>query len=296
MKTLLIVLLALSITPSSTKETPVVALWPTGLPKDAVVLSPERIAAQKAKETGDYIHYVSEPSVTVYPADPKIANGCCVIVCPGGGYNFLSWPKEGIEVAEWLNSIGVTAAVLKYRVPRRNPERPELEPLQDAQRAIRMFRKDAIRWNVDPDRIGILGFSAGGHLALVAGTHFEEQIYDRVDSMDDFSARPDFLVPIYAAYLGPDYKDNVASLGSLVKITEETPPTFMAVTLDDRHRGVQAALLMAEYKDAGVSAEAHIYASGGHGYGLRPSDDPVSTWNLRLEEWMRASGLLTKRE
>lgn len=275
-------------------EKPVIELWPEGLPEDAKPIAPARIAELEAKQTEERISYVATPTLTIYAAAPETANGCCVVVCPGGGYNILAWPKEGLELAEWFNSLGVTAAVLKYRVPRRDPERPHWEPLQDAQRAIRVVRKNASRWGVDPRRIGVLGFSAGGHLTFMAGTHFDEKTYDPVDAADELSARPDFICPIYAAYLGEDYRDDSATIGSLVEITERTPPTFMAVTLDDKYRGVQAGLLLAEYKKAGVPAEAHIYSVGGHGYGIRPSELPVSTWHLRLKEWMRASGLLEK--
>ncbi len=236
-------------------EKPELKLWPKGLPQDAKPIAPEEIAQLQAKQTEERISYVAEPSLTLYQADPKTANGCAVVVCPGGGYNILAWPKEGLELAEFFNSFGVTAAVLKYRVPRRDPDRPHWEPLQDAQRAIRLVRQHAQQWQVDPQRIGILGFSAGGHLTFMAGTHFDEKTYDAVDEADQLSARPDFMCPIYAAYLGDDYMDNVAEIGSLVKITKQTPPTFMAVTLDDTFRGVQAGLLLAHYKTAGVPAE-----------------------------------------
>jgi acetyl esterase/lipase len=128
----------------------------------------------------------------------------------------------------------------------------------------------------------------------MAGTRFEEETYPRVDDADDLSARPDFMCPIYAAYLGNDYEDGRAEIGKLVQITERTPPTFMAVTLDDKYRGVQAGLLLAKFKEAGIPAEAHIYAEGGHGYGIRPSEKPVSTWHLRLRDWMQATGLLVR--
>ncbi len=290
---LLLVTMALTVADSAiAEEKPVIQLWPSGLPKDAKPLSAEQIAQLEAKQTPEHITYVETPTLTLYRAPADSANGCGIVVCPGGGYNILAWPKEGLELAEWFNSFGVTAAVLKYRVPRRDPQRPHWEPLQDAQRAIRVMRKNASKWGVDPHRIGILGFSAGGHLTVMAGTHFDESTYDRVDDADDLSARPDFMCPIYAAYLGNDYKDNVAEIGSLVKITKETPPTFMAVSFDDSYRGVQAGLLLAKFKEAGVPAEAHIYSVGGHGYGIRPSANPVSTWHHRLKDWMKVSGLL----
>jgi len=275
------------------QDKPVIKLWPNGLPRDAIPLEPTRIKELEAKQTIERITYVDQPTLTLYRAPAAKANGCGVVVCPGGGYNILAWPKEGLELAEWFNSLGVTAVVLKYRVPRRDPHRPHWEPLQDAQRAIRIMRKHAADWGVDSNRIGILGFSAGGHLTVMAGTHYDESTYDRVDDADDLSARPDFMCPIYAAYLGNDYRDDRAEIGSLVQITQGTPPTFMAVTLDDTYRGVQAGLLLAEFKKAGVPAEAHIYSVGGHGYGIRPSANPVATWNLRLEEWLRVRGLIT---
>lgn len=273
-------------------DRPVVKLWPNGLPEDARPLAADQVKKLEGQQTEERITYVAEPTLTIYQAPPELANGCGVVICPGGAYNILAWPKEGLEVAEWFNSIGVTAAVLKYRVPRRDPERPHWEPLQDAQRAIRLARQHADQWHIDPDRIGILGFSAGGHLTLMAGTHFDEATYDRVDAADDLSARPDFICPIYCAYLGNNYRDDLAEIGSLVRITAETPPAFMAVTMDDKFRGVQAGLLLAQFKESGVSAEAHIYSEGGHGYGIRASGDNVSTWHHRLGEWMKSSSLL----
>ena len=288
---LLVLLLTATAVPN---DRPTIQLWPNGLPADAKPIDSNRVAELKAKQTTERITYVDQPTLTLFQAPLDKANGCGVVVCPGGGYNILAWPKEGLELAEWFNSIGVTAAVLKYRVPRRDPEKPHWEPFQDAQRAIRLMRKHSERLGVDPTRIGVMGFSAGGHLAFMTGTHFDDKSYLRVDDADDLSARPDFLCPIYAAYLGDDYRDDRAQLGSLIEITSETPQTFMAVTMDDKFRGVQAAMLLTEFKKAGVPAEAHIYGSGGHGYGIRPSEKPVSKWHMRLHEWMEARGLLSK--
>jgi len=274
---------------------PVIELWPSGLPEGARPVDPERVKTLKAKNNPEHITYVEQPSLTLHRAPADKANGCAVVICPGGGYNVLAWEKEGTEIAQWFNSIGVTAAILQYRVPRRDPDRPHREPLQDAQRAIRLVRKHAAEWGVDPKRLGILGFSAGGHLTAMAGMHWDERTYDRVDDADDMSCRPDFMCPIYPAYLADGYKDDVAELGSLVRVTAETPPTFLAVTQDDKMRGAQSALLFVELKKAGVPAELHVYTKGGHGYGIRPSDNPVSTWHRRLAQWMRASGLLRSR-
>jgi acetyl esterase/lipase len=265
-----------------------VKLWPDRVPGET---GEPGEAQQTLGEDGVLrVTYVGEPTITLYRAPAEKANGAAIVICPGGGYNILAWNKEGTEIAEWLNSIGVTGILLKYRVPRRDKELPHQAPLQDAQRAIRLARQNAKAWAIDSQRVGILGFSAGGNLAVMAGTHWDETSYEKVDDADELSCRPDFMVPIYAAYLGA--KDNPWTLSPLVRVTAQTPPTFMAVALDDKHRGAHAALLLVELKKAGVGAEVHVYSKGGHGYGLRPSDNPVHTWPARCEDWMRSSGLL----
>lgn len=264
-------------------------LWPNGVPGETD--DPGETQTRSGDDGVLRVTYVGDPTITVCRAPVENSNGCAVVICPGGGYNILAWDKEGTEIAEWLNSMGVTGIVLKYRVPRRDKELPHQAPLQDAQRAIRLVRKNADAWAIDSQRVGILGFSAGGNLAVMAGTHWNETAYEKVDDSDELSCRPDFMVPIYAAYLGA--KDNAWALSPLVRVTDETPPTFMAVTLDDKHRGAHAALLLVELKKVGVPAELHVYAKGGHGYGLRPSDNPVHTWPERCADWMRSSGLLT---
>ncbi len=270
-----------------------IQIWPGELPAGSVVLDEVQIAKLKSELTEERIKFVDRATLTIFPAPAETANGCAVVICPGGGYNILAWPKEGLEVAEWFNSIGVTAFVLKYRVPRRIPDKIHWEPMQDLQRAIRVVRRDAKQWKVDPDRIGTLGFSAGGHLTVMSGVQFNTKCYDRVDDADDLSCRPDFICPIYAAYLGDEYDDKkAAQLGSLVTVTEQTPPTFMAVTWDDAMRGAQSALLFARLREHGVPAELHAYTKGGHGYGMRPSENPVSTWNQHLHAWLETSGFL----
>lgn len=263
-------------------------LWPNDVPGESN--EPDEMKIQPGADGILRITYVGDPTITVYRPPTETNNGCAVVICPGGAYNILAWDLEGTEVAEWLNSIGVTGIVLKYRVPRRDKEQPHKAPLQDAQRAIRVTRENADAWGIDPERVGILGFSAGGNLTVMAGTHWDETTYEKVDSTDTLSCRPDFMVPVYAAYLGA--KNDPWALSPLVRVTDKTPPTFMAVTLDDAHRGAQAALLLVELKKAGVPAELHVYATGGHGYGLRPSDDPVCDWPQRCADWMRSSGLL----
>lgn len=267
-------------------------LWPNGVPGETGDIGPEReVPAKEGQSKVIRLTDVSEPAITLYRA-PE-ASGTGVLIAPGGGYNILAWDLEGTEIAEWLNSVGVTAVLLKYRVPRRDKENPHRAPLQDAQRAMRLVRRNAKAWGIDPGRIGMLGFSAGGHLTVMTGTHWDEATYSRIDDADDLSSRPDFLIPIYTAYLG-DEQDPM-KLNSLVRITEKTPPAFMAVTLDDKDRGAQAALMLVELKKKGVPAELHVFTKGGHGYGLRPSENPVSGWPKLCEQWMRAMGLLGRQ-
>lgn len=279
----------------SAQDRPSIEIWPTGLPAGSVVLPPAKVKALKAKEKvhpRGHVLYCDTPTLTVYPADPKIATGCGVVICPGGAYQVLAWQHEGVQLAEWFNSIGVTAFILKYRVPRRIPDKIHWEPMQDVQRAIRVVRRDADKFKIANDRIGVLGFSAGGHLTVMAGVQYDTPCYEQVDEADSLSARPDFICPIYAAYLGDGYSDAKPELGSLVKVTAQTPPAFMAVTWDDKFRGAQSALLFAKLKEHGVPAEFHGYSKGGHGYGIQDFELPVSKWHHQLASWLKVSGFL----
>jgi acetyl esterase/lipase len=266
-------------------------VWPEEAPGETGEIGPET-ATTTGEPPVTRITNVSVPTLSLYPAPAETANGCTVVICPGGGYNILAYDKEGIEVAQWLNTLGVTALVLKYRVPRRDPNEPHAAPLQDVQRAIRLVRQNAEDWKIDPDRLGVLGFSAGGNLAVMAGTHWDRTTYDPIDAVDELSCRPDFLIPIYPAYLNDT--ESEGRLSSLVRVTDQTPPTFIAITQDDSNRAIYAALFFVALKEAGVPTELHIYSKGGHGYGLRPSENPVSTWPDRCTDWMRLSGLLEK--
>ncbi len=269
---------------------PEVKLWPNGLPNGAVAFD-----ADKAKELSEaskvhpkgHILFVDTPTLTVYRASEESANRSAVVICPGGGYNVLAWQHEGVEIAEWFNSIGVTAFILKYRVPRRIPDNIHWEPMQDVQRAIRLVRHEAETHEIDANRIGVLGFSAGGHLAIMSGVHYETKCYEPTDVIDKVSARPDFVCPIYAAYLADGYKDDVPDLGALVTVTEKTPPMFLAVTWGDKMRGAQSALLLSRLKAHNVPAELHVYQNGGHGYGIRKSELPVSKWHHHLASWLK---------
>ncbi|MCA9176156.1 MAG: alpha/beta hydrolase [Planctomycetales bacterium] len=276
---------------SPAKDRPVVKIWPAGPPGGLGAVSEAQAAELRKQNVPDRVFHVDDPTLTLYlvdGGDPRPA----VVICPGGGYNVLAWAKEGGEVAEWLNSLGVSGAVLTYRVPRRDPDNPHAAPLQDAQRAMRVMRGNAEKWNLDTNRIGMLGFSAGGNLTVMAGLHPNERTYEPMDDLDRLNCRPNFLIPIYPAYLGS--ADDPHRLNELVKVDKQSPPMFLAVTQDDKDRGIHCALLFAELTKVGVKAELHVYSKGGHGYGLRPSDNPVSTWPARCGDWLRVSGLLPK--
>jgi acetyl esterase/lipase len=245
------------------------------------------------------------PTITPYLAPAARAVGTAVIVCPGGGYLHLSMEKEGSDVARWWNSLGVTAFVLKYRL---GPKYHHPIELGDAQRAIRTVRARASEWGVRPDRVGIMGFSAGGHLTSSAGTHFDAGKPDAADAIDRQSSRPDFLVlgyPVVSftqnvhqgskrALLGdnPDPK-LVDNLSNELQVTAQTPPTFLFHTSNDQTVPVENSVMFyLALRKAGVPAEMHIYENGPHGVGLAPTDEALSSWPARLADWMRGRSLL----
>lgn len=234
---------------------------------------------------------VTRPTITVYEPDPAKATGAAVVICPGGGYSILAMDLEGEEVAAWLNSIGVTGIVLKYRVPRREgtpKDAQPLQPLMDAQRAMSLVRSQAADWKIAADRIGILGFSAGGHLAAATAANSQRRRYEPLDDVDKASCRPDFAVLLYPAYLLK--KDG--ALSAEIPVDATTPPCFFAHCGDDRISSENSATMYLALKRAGVPAELHIYAAGGHGFGLRPTGKPATTWPKRCEEWFRDRGVL----
>ncbi|MGB0578829.1 MAG: alpha/beta hydrolase, partial [Limisphaerales bacterium] len=232
---------------------------------------------------------VSQPQIAVYRPVPEKDTGAAVIVAPGGGYHILAYDLEGTEVAEWLNGIGVTGIVLKYRVPARDPERRHEAAVQDAQRAISMVRSRAKEWQIDPRRIGILGFSAGGHTAGMTALLHSQRSYEPQDATDRISCRPDFAALIYP---GGFVERGKHELREEVSVPENVPPFFFAHAFDDRVTVQSSLLLASALKKAGVSASLHIYPSGGHGYGLRQTHEAVTTWPDRCEEWMRSHDLL----
>ncbi len=265
-------------------------VWPDKAPGEQGDIGEEKVLPQrKGARTVERLTNVSRPTITVFRPAKEKNTGAAVLICPGGGYQILAWDLEGTEVAQWLNTIGVTAVVLKYRVPRRANLEKHAAPLQDAQRAMRLLRQHAQEWEVDPARIGILGFSAGGHLSATMATNFDQRRYDRLDAIDDLDCRPDFAVLIYPAYLvAGDH------LAAEIRVGPKTPPAFLVHADNDPLGSESSVAMYSALKKAGVSAELHIYASGGHGFGLRPSEHPASTWPRRCEQWLNSQGLLNK--
>lgn len=286
----LALLLTFSALPARAAEQPPLPVWPGAAPDEPAGISEKKVPTKTGGDGVIRIGFVDKPELIRYPAPAENRTGTCVIICPGGGYNILAWNKEGTEIAQWLNTLGIEAVVLKYRVPRRDAKQPHPWPLQDLQRSIRLVRHHAAEWKVDPKKIGVMGFSAGGHLAAMASSHADKNAYAAVDAIDKLDARPDFQALIYPAYLG-DMKTDAGKLDPLVKVGKQTPPTFVALTHDDADRSLFAALYYAELRRAGVQAELHIFQKGGHGYGMRDTGSPVNGWPSLMADWLRTQKL-----
>ena len=293
----------LLVCPVNGAEDPLVLpVWPGAVPEDYGKIGPERVRAPSEAPTKNakWITGVTKPTITIFrPAKDK-DTGAAMLICPGGGYWNLAWDLEGEEVAAWLNKVGVTGIVLKYRVPRR-PGQPEPlpapGPLLDAQRAISLVRSRAAEWGMDSNRIGILGFSAGGHLAVTTATHFDRRAYEPIDEIDKISCRPDFAIAVYPGYLieqeraGVEVKKDV--LAPYIRIPAETPPIFLVHASDDTMAGAENSVVMyLALKRANVATELHVYAHGEHGFGVRKSPLPCSTWTDRCVAWLQDQGML----
>jgi acetyl esterase/lipase len=232
---------------------------------------------------------VSTPTITLYTPSGK-NTGAAVVVFPGGSYHILAIDLEGTEVCDWLNSIGVTCVLLKYRVPDSGPYPKSSTALQDAQRALGIVRLHAAEWHIDPHRIGVLGFSAGAHLAAALSTHFNQRFYDSIDAADQLSCRPDFAVIIYPGYLAIA-EQNFAPNPD-IHVTDKTPPSFILQAEDDPVHVENSTVYFLELKNAKVPTELHIYANGGHGYGLRHTDLPITAWPKLVETWLHTIKIL----
>lgn len=302
-KSVVALFVSLTVTWSAVAEDPIVVeIWPGKVPDENGSIGPERIRMSpqldrkqvEVTEPTRMITGVTNPTITVCRPAPGKNSGTAMLICPGGGYWNLYWQLEGEEVAAWLNSIGVTGIILKYRVPRR-PGEPEAEParrpLQDAQRAVSLVRSRAREWSIHPQRIGVMGFSAGGHLAMATATGFENRAYAPIDAVDQISCRPDFAVPVYSGYLKVKDKDELAPG---FRIPTNTPPVFLVHGSDDIVSPPEHSVLMyLALKRAGIPAELHVYAGTTHDFGVRGSNRPYSEWTASCASWLRDRGFLT---
>jgi acetyl esterase/lipase len=269
-----------------------IPIWPGAVPDEPANMPPEHDDPDSHMVAGrPYVRLtdVSKPTITLYKAEGK-NSGAAVLVFPGGAYKILSMDLEGTEICQWLNSIGVNCVLLKYRVPDSGPYPKSPAALEDAQRAMGVVREHAAEWGIDPDRLGVMGFSAGAHLASAISNHYEKRLYALVDAADNLSCRPDFAVVIYPGYLALADQDFAPNPD--IQPTAQTPPTFLAQAEDDPVHVENAIVYFLQLKKAGVPAELHVYTHGGHGYGLRKTGMPISHWPELVETWLHTINVL----
>lgn len=286
--------------PARTADPLVVDLWSGKTPGDAGIKGQEISRIHQSPLVGPtkLITNVTKPSLTIYRPAAEKNTKTAMIVCPGGGYWDLYWELEGEEVTRWLNSAGMTGIILKYRCPRRPGDvrgEPPLGPQLDAQRAVSLVRSRASEWGIDPNRIGIVGFSAGGHLALATATGFAKRRYEPIDAIDRISCRPDFAIACYSGYLKPKDRDGIRAD---LHIPPDTPPIFLAHASDDTEsyggsNAENSAFMYVALKRAGIPTELHIFATGDHDFGVRQNDKLPSSWTGLCVKWLRSRGLLT---
>ena len=288
-------------TMSLSAQDTIMPLWSKKIPNQEPSNEKEKIETERFK----WISNVQEPTIEVYLPTKSNANGQAVVIFPGGGYYGLAYDWEGIDMAKALNSRGVAGIVVKYRLPLSKSivKEKEVVPLQDAQRAIRLVRSKAAEWNISEEKIGIMGFSAGGHLASTLGTHYEDEVYEKQDEADDVSARPNFMALIYpvismekstthtgsrGALLGDNPSDEMSDRFSANKnVTKDTPPTFLLHAQDDEGVPVENSILMfSALKKENVPVTMHIYPKGGHGFSLALQDKRLNNWMTLLYEWL----------
>lgn len=269
-------------------------IWPGKPPGETKELPPEQdVTKPGQKDPGGKpvirLTNVSIPTVSLYRPAKDRDTRVSIVICPGGGHNILAYNHEGTEVAEWLNTLGVTGIVLKYRVPTRTPDGQRWRAaVQDAQRAMSLVRSKADEWGLDPQRIGILGFSAGGETAGLT-SYFADRQYEPVDDVDRVSFRPDFAMLIYPAYF--EKKGEPTKMREDVTITKNAPPTFLVHAWDDPVTVFGSLHIATELRKVGVPTELHVYATGGHGYGMRDTGEPVNSWPQRAADWLNRTQL-----
>ncbi|MBL8793620.1 MAG: alpha/beta hydrolase [Planctomycetia bacterium] len=277
----------------------VIDLWPGKVPDDVGIPGEEKVfelmVQGKPYQVGGkptkWVTNVTKPTLTIYRPAKDRDTGVSMLICPGGGYHNLGWDVEGEEVAAWLNMQGITGIILKYRCPRRPGDvkgEPPSGPLKDAQRAVSLVRSKAKDWGLDPRKLGMVGFSAGGHLVGATATNFEQRAYAPQDDIDKVSCRPDFGVLLYSGYFKtPD------GLSPTVRLPADIPPLFIVHASDDKISDAEHSVAMyLAMKRAGVLAELHVYTTGGHGFGVRKVGHPCETWTERCLEWLGKQGLL----
>lgn len=306
-KTMLALICLITVTGNLFGQSKVINLW--------IGKVPGSIYNDKFKQTVDSadnwtkMRFVTNPTLDMYSAPAEKASGTAVIICPGGGYWGLAIGHEGVQVAKWLNSLGITAFVLKYRLPDDSiMENKSIGPMQDGQQALRIVRRHAKEWGINPDKIGIMGFSAGGHLASTLSTHFNEKVYEPGDST---SARPDFSLLIYPVISmdssithwgsrvnllgGTPTPELVKHFSNELQVNEQTPPAFLALSIDDNAVPVQNSISYAlALKKYNIPCELHLYQSGGHGYGLGRSANTESTWPDACRKWLETRGFISE--
>jgi acetyl esterase/lipase len=285
--------------PAWAVEPLVVDLWPGKTPGDVGIKGQETSRIHRSPLVGPtkLITNVTRPTLTIYQPARDQNTGTAMVICPGGGYWDLYWELEGEEVAAWLNSQGMTGIILKYRCPRRPGDvrgEPPLGPQLDAQRAVSLVRSRAAEWGIDPKRIGMVGFSAGGHLALATATGFAKRLYEPIDKFDEVSCRPDFAIACYSGYLKPKDKEGIRPD---LHIPADTPPIFLAHASDDREsyggsNAENSAFMYLALKRAGIPTELHIYATGDHDFGVRQNEKLPSSWTKLCVNWLRSLGML----
>jgi endo-1,4-beta-xylanase len=263
--------------PASAQAEPIIQLWQGDAPGSEGQTAPEVVDGQ------DHVSSIHRPSVTVFAPPAARATGVAILVCPGGGHRYLAIQHEGYDVARWLNGLGVTAFVLKYRLARdaNSPYKVDVEAPADARRALRVIRSRAAEWRVDPARVGIIGFSAGGEVVMYASARYDTGHREATDPIERENARPDFQILVYP---GP--------LGSEMPIPSDAPPAFLTAAYDDNGPAVTIAKQYLKLKESGIPAELHVYNRGGHGFGLRDRPMPITSWRDRLREWLIDRGLL----